>query len=428
MTTLSRRAFHTSVLAGTAVLAPTIVPRSLRGADAPSGKITLGFIGVGMMGRGHLGAFLGMNQCQVVAVSDIEPTRLAEAKKSVETRYGKDKAKGTWKGVTAYADFRDLLARKDIDAVVISTPDHWHAAQCVLAANAKKDIYCEKPLTNSIAQGRRVVQAVAKNERIFQTGSQQRSEFGGKFKQAAEYVRNGRIGKLKTVRIGVSGPARACDLKESRPPAGTDWDLWLGPAAYRGYSEVLCPKGMHKHFPAWREYREFAGGGLADMGAHHFDIAQWAMDMDGSGPVKVIPPSDEKATTGLKLVYANGVEVIHGGPSGCTFEGSEGTIYVDRGVLKPSKDDLFKTPLTDKDVRLNPSTNHRLNWLECIASRKSPICTAETGHRTSSICQLGNIGYWLGRTLTWDPARERFVDDTGADRLLDWEPRAPWRF
>jgi predicted dehydrogenase len=425
MNTMHRRNFHATVWGG---VAATVLTTSLRGADSPSNKITLGFIGMGMMGRGHLGAFLGMPQCQVVAVSDIEPTRLADAKKTVESRYSKDKAKGTWKGVMAYTDFRDLLARKDIDAVVIATPDHWHAAQCVLAAQAKKDIYCEKPLTNSIAQGRRVVEAVAKHERIFQTGSQQRSEFGGKFKQAAEYIRNGRIGKLKRVRIGVSGPARACDLKESRPPAGTDWDMWLGPAAYRGYSEVLCPVGIHKHFPAWREFREFAGGGLADMGAHHFDIAQWAMAMDHSGPVKVVPPEDEKLKTGLKFIYENGVEVIHGGPSGCTFEGTEGSIYVDRGTLKPSNPKLFETPLTDKDIRLDPSTNHRLNWLQCITSRKNPICTAETGHRTSTVCQLGNIGYWLGRPLTWDPAKERFVDDRVADRLLDWETRAPWRF
>lgn len=421
MRDLSRRSFNAAV--ATAVLAS-----GLRAADEkPSARITLGFIGVGMMGRGHLGGFLGYPDVQVVAVSDVEPTRLANAKKTVEERYTKDRAKGTWKGCAAYADFRELLARKDIDAVVIATPDHWHAVGCVLAAEAKKDIYCEKPLTNSIAHGRKVVEAVAKHERVFQTGSQQRSEFGGKFKTAAEYVRNGRIGKIKTVRVGVGGPARACDLKEARPPAGTDWDLWLGPAAYRGYSEVLCPKGMHRHFPAFRDYREYAGGGLADMGAHHFDIAQWALGMDDSGPVKVEPPEDEKATQGLKFTYANGVVMIHGGPSGCTFEGSEGTIYVDRGVLKATPEDLFKTPLGEKDVRLNPSKDHKRNWIECIRSRKPTICTAEIGHRTSTVCQLGNIGYWLGRPLTWGPKEERFKDDALANKLLSWEVRAPWK-
>jgi predicted dehydrogenase len=420
MSGITRRSFF-------AASAVALAASTLRAEEKPSGRITLGFIGLGMMGRGHLGGFLGNPAVQVVAVSDIEPTRLETAKKTVEARYTKDKAKGTWKGCAALPDFRDLLARKDIDAVVIATPDHWHAVHSVLAAEAKKDIYCEKPLTNSIDHGRRVVSAVKKHERVFQTGSQQRSEYGGKFKKAAEYVRNGRIGKIKTVRIGVGAPARACDLKESRPPAGTDWDMWLGPAAYRGYSEVLCPKGNHKHYPAFRDYREYAGGQFADMGAHHFDIAQWALGMDDSGPVKIEPPEDEKATQGLKFTYASGVVMIHGGPSGCTFEGSEGTIYVDRDVLKATPKDLFETPLGEKDVRLNPSTNHHANWIECIKSRKDTICTAEIGHRTSTVCQLGNIGYWLGRALKWDPAREQFTGDAEANKLLRWEPRAPWK-
>ena len=310
---------------------------------------------------------------------------------------------------------------------MIATPDHWHAAQCVLAVRAKKDVYCEKPLTNSIAEGRAIVEAVKKHERVFQTGSQQRSEFGQKFKKAAEYVRNGRIGKIKTVRIGVGAPARACDLKEGRPPAGTDWDMWLGPAAYRGYSDVLCPKGNHKHFPAFRDYREYAGGQLADMGAHHFDIAQWALGMDESGPAKVEPPEDEKATQGLKFTYASGVVMIHGAKSDCVFEGSEGTIIVGRGELRSTPANLFETPLGEKDVRLHPATSHHADWIECIKSRKATICPAETGHRTSSVCQLANIGYWLGRALKWDPAKERFVEDAVADKLLVREARAPWK-
>ncbi len=417
---ITRRTFF-AASAATALAAVT------RADEKPSARITLGFIGVGMMGRGHLGAFLGNPAVQVVAVSDVEPTRLASAKKTVEARYTKDKAKGTWKGCAALPDFRDLLARKDIDAVVIATPDHWHALHCVLAAQAKKDIYCEKPLTNCIDHSRKVVEAVAKHERVFQTGSQQRSEFGQRFKTAAEYVRNGRIGKVKTIRIGVGAPARACDLKESRPPAGTDWDMWLGPAPYRGYSDVLCPKGDHKHFPAFRDYREYAGGQLADMGAHHFDIAQWALGMDESGPVKIEPPEDEKATQGLKFTYASGVVMIHGGPSGSTFEGTDGTIYVDRGKLEPTPKDLFKTPLGEKDVRLHPSKDHRGDWVACIRSRKPTICPAEVGHRTSTVCQLGNIGYWLGRTLTWDPAKEQFTGDALANKLVTREVRAPWK-
>ena len=173
---------------------------------------------------------------------------------------------------------------------MIATPDHWHAIPTVLAARAGKHIYCEKPLTLTIAQGRKVADEVKKAGVVFQTGSQQRSEFGGMFRKAVEYVRSGRIGKLKTIRIGVGGPAVACDLPDQEAPAGTDWERWLGPAPKRGYNDVLCPKGVHHHFPAWRNYREFGGGGLADMGAHHFDIAQWALDMDDSGPVKIEPP------------------------------------------------------------------------------------------------------------------------------------------
>jgi predicted dehydrogenase len=271
-----------------------------------------------------------------------------------------------------------------------------------------------------------VADEAKKNGVVFQTGSQQRSEFGGKFRQAAEYVRNGRIGKIKTVRIGVGDPAIACDLPEKETPAGTDWDFWLGPAPARGYNEILCPKGVHNHFPDWRKYREYGGGGLADMGAHHFDIAQWALDMDNSGPVKIEPPEGQEKT-GLKYVYANGVEMFHGGPSGCTFEGTDGTIYVDRDKLESIPMDLFKEPLGGKDVRLYVASDHRKNWLECIQNDKATICPAEIGHRSASVCHLGNIGYRLRRTLKWDPEKERFAADDEANKLVTRAMRDPWK-
>jgi predicted dehydrogenase len=420
MHTITRRQFHVAALA-----APTVITSSIRGEQAASEKITLGFIGVGKMGFDHLGPFMNFPQVQVVAVADVVSQRRDNAKKRVEAHYSKQKTKGEYKGCTAYADFRDLLKRKDIDAVVIATPDHWHAIPCVQAAQAKKHIYCEKPLTHAIAHGRKVVEAVAKNKVVFQTGSQQRSEYGGDFHKAAEYVRNGWIGKVKTIRIGVGGPAVPCKLPAQKAPEGTDWDFWLGPAPLRPYHEDLCPKGVHNHFPAWRNYREYAGGGLSDMGAHHFDIAQWALDMDGSGPVKIEPPEGE-ATTGLKFTYANGIVMYHGGPSGCTFEGSEGTIYVDRGKLESKPTSILKTPIGEKDVHLYKATNHRGNWLECIKSGKPTICPAEVGHRTSTVCQLGNIGYWLRKALTWDPVKEQF-DDAAANKLVEREMRAPWK-
>lgn len=416
---LTRRQFTHLALA-----APAVATAALRGDDAASNKITLGFIGVGTMGRGHLRSFLGRANVQVLAVCDVVAERRDDAKKIVDAYYTKNKAKGSDAGCSAYKDFRDLLKHKGLDAVVISTPDHWHAIGCVQAAEAKKHIYCEKPLTHCIAHGRKIVDAVAKHKVVFQTGSQQRSEYRGDFRKAAEYVRNGRVGKLHTIRIGVGGPAVPCDLKGEDVPDGTDWDLWLGPAPQREYSSVLCPKGIHKHFPSWRLYREYAGGILADMGAHHFDIAQWALDMDQSGPVTIEPP--QKGNTGLKFTYANGVVMYHGGPTDCTFVGSDGTISVSRAKIGSKPETILTTPLGEKDVRLYQAKDHRANWLECIKSGKATICPAEVGHRTATICHLGNIGYWLRKKLTWDPKKERF-DDAEANKWLDRETRAPWK-
>ena len=389
----------------------------------PNDRLTLGFIGVGVMNRGHLGGFLNMKDVHVVAVCDVVRERRDDAKQRVEKKYGEGK-KGEYKGCEAYSDFRKLLDRKDIDAVVIATPDHWHTMACVLAAQAKKDIYCEKPLTHHIAEGRRIVDAVAKNNVIFQTGSQQRSEFNNHFRLAVELVRNGRIGKVKTIRIGVGGPSRPCDLPGQPVPDGTDWDFWQGPAPEREYNEILCPKGVHNHFPAWRNYREYAGGGVADMGAHHFDIAQWALDMDHSGPVEVHPP--EKGETGLRLVYANGVEMFHGGEADCVFVGEHGTIRASRGKIESDPAEIVKTPIGEKEWHCYPSNNHKRNWVECVRARKVTICPPEVGHRSATVCHLVNIGYRLRKMLRWDPVKERF-DDAEANKLLTREPRAKWK-
>ncbi len=377
------------------------------------------------MGRGHVDAFLGHREVQVVAVCDVVTERRDYSKKKVEDHYAKLKNKDGYKGCKMFNDFRELLDLKEIDAVVIATPDHWHAIPCVLAARAGKHIYCEKPLTLTLAEGRKVVQEAKQHGVVFQTGSQQRCEFGGMFRKASEYIRNGRIGKVKTVRIGVGDPAIPCDLPDQETPKGTDWDMWLGQASKRGYNEILCPKGIHRHFPAWRNYREYAGGGLADMGAHHFDIAQWALDMDNSGPVKIEPP-EGMAKQGLKFTYANGVEMFHGGPSGCTFEGSIGTIYVDRDKLESTPKIILEEPLGKKDLRLYEANDHRKNWLECIQNKKVTICPAEVGHRSASVCHLGNLGYQLRRMLKWDPVKEQFVDDEEANKLVTRAMRKPW--
>jgi predicted dehydrogenase len=422
----TRRTFLAASAAAPLVLA------TAGAARAANSKLTLGFIGVGTMGRGHLGGFLGMKEVEVVAVCDVVKERLDNAVDMVEKRYGERKKSGDWKGVKAVEDFREIINDKSIDAVVIATPDHWHTIPCVLAARAKKHIYCEKPLTHNLAEGRWLVKEVAKANIAFQTGSQQRSEFANRFRAAVEMIWNGWIGDIKTVRIGVAGPSKPCDLPTQDVPPGTNWDLWQGPAPARGYNEVLCPKGVHKHFPQWRAYREYAGGMVADMGAHHFDIAQWALKMDGSGPVEIIPPEDPKKDSGLTFVYANGVRMIHNQFEGdlkadCVFEGTEGTILVGRGQLDVRFKSGSKAGFPDKPLRVTKSSSHARNWLETIAAGKTEcICTAEIGHRSASVCHLGNMGYRLRTKLKWNPVKEEFVGNEEANKLRGRETRGEW--
>jgi predicted dehydrogenase len=421
---MTRRQF----LATSAAVAagPMILCSPTRGLAAPSERIRLGFIGTGIQSRGHLRRFLGTSDVQVVAVCDVVKERREDSKRIVEEGYAKQKERSSYKGCAAYNDFRELLAREDIDAVVIGTPDHWHAIPSIMACRAGKDVYCEKPLSLTIREGRAMVEAARKHDRVFQTGSQQRSEFGGLFRRAVELIRNGHIGEVKTVRVGVGGPAVTCDLPTEECPEGTDWNFWNGPSPERGYNQILCPKGIHNHFPAFRNYREYAGGALADMGAHHFDIAQWALGMDHSGPVKIEPP-EGIATTGLKFTYANGVVMYHGGPSGCTFEGTKGTLYVDRGKLTADPANILEATIGPDEFHVEPSDNHHRNWLDAIRSRKKPICDVEIGHRSATICELGQIGYDLRRPLEWDPVKERFVNDDDANKLLSRPLRDPWK-
>ena len=375
---VSRRQF----LGGAATLAaaPLLVPAAALGQEkkpAPSERLTLGFIGLGIQNRGHLGHFLGQKDVQVLAVCDVDTTRREDAKKRVETRYGKDKKSGAYKGCDAYNDYNDLINRKDIDALVIATPDHWHTIIALSAVKAKKDVYCEKPLTLTILEAKRLIDAVRKYDRVFQVGSQQRS--GREFLKACEYVRNGRIGKIKQVIVDVGGPSKWCDLPAEKEEPGLDWERWLGPAPKRPYNSVLSPRGINRHFPNWRLYREYSGGMMTDWGAHHFDIAQWGLGMDHSGPVEIIPPADPKAQVGVRYVYANGIEVLHGRSGGIKFIGSDGEIFVTRGRISSKPDKILLEPLDDKAVRLYKSPGHQRDWLNCVRSRKRPICDVEIG-------------------------------------------------
>lgn len=394
------------------------------GQKGPNDRITLGFIGVGTQGRGLLGNFLNHPNTQVLAVCDVDTTRREHSKKTVDEFYTIKGVK-EYKGCSVYEDFREVLARKDIDAVVIATPDHWHAFIAIAACNAGKDIYCEKPLSLTIHEARAMVNAARKNDRVFQTGSMQRSM--KEFRQACELVRNGRLGKISQVIVDVGPPSRPCDLPEEAMEPGLNWDRWLGPAPLRPYNSVLSPRGVHKHFPDWRNYREYSGGMMTDWGAHHFDIAQWGLGMDESGPVEIIPPEDPKATKGLRYIYSNGVEVLHGNSGGVLFVGSEGKILVNRGKFEATPKSIAEEPLPDNAIRLYNSYNHTKDFLDCMRSRKRPICDVEVGCRSVTVCHLGNLAYWNHRRLKWDPAKERFVGDDEANTWLDRPKRGEWQ-
>jgi len=419
----SRRSFLKQTAA--AVGLPFLIQRSAlasRGRLAPSDRITLGFIGLGKQNRWHLFRFMAFGDVQVLAVAEVDTTRREHARRKVDERYGVPKGK---KGCAAYNDFRELLARPDIDAVVIATPDHWHTIPIIEACKARKDIYCEKPLTLTIHEAKVAIEAVKKYEVVFQTGSQQRSS--PEFWLVCSLVRSGRIGKVKRVLVGVGGPSRPCDLPAEPLEPGLDWDRWLGPAPWRPYNSVLSPRGVHNHFPNWRAYREYSGGGMTDWGAHHFDIAQWGLGMDHSGPVEIIPPKDPKATSGVRYIYENGVEMIHGGPGGVTFIGTEGELFVNRGRKSSKPPSILNEPLGENDVRLYRSPGHHRDWLNCIRSRKQPICPVEVGARSVTVCHLGNLAYWHHRRLRWDPKNWRFVGDEEANTWLDRERRGPYQ-
>ena len=416
--TISRRSFLATVLSS--ATAPMFVPASVFGQNPPSERLRVGVIGTGKMAHDyHLSTLSGFKDVEILAVCDVDTTRRLHAKKYVDGKSGKS--------CDAYVDYREILARKDVDAVVIATPDHWHALPVIEACQAGKDVYCEKPLTLNIREAELCIKAVRKHGRVLQTGSQQRSSVFGPFRLACEIVRSGRLGKLKTVRVGVGGPSKWCDLPEEAAEPGLDWDRWLGPAPKRAFHSALSPRGMHNHFPAWRNYREYSGGALTDIGAHHFDIAQWALGMDESGPVEIVPPAEAEAMTGAKLVYSNGIEMFHGGKSGCTFEGSDGTLHIDRGSLTSNPESIVKEPLGEKEVRLYKSAGHHRDWVDCIRSRKRPVADVEIGARSATVCHLANLAYWHRRKLRWDPAAWRFVGDEEANGWLDAPRREPWQ-
>lgn len=431
--------------ASTAVSVPFILPSHIWAADTPpSERITMGFIGMGRQSGGLLNNFIQQDTV-VVAVCDVDKNRLADGQKRVNDFYAARPEKA---GAPCMAtkDFREIIERKDIDAVCIATPDHWHAYPTIAAINSGKDVYCEKPLTHNIHEAIEVMKAVEAHDGVLQTGSMQRSM--KEFHTACELVRNGHIGEVEKVHVNFGNPGIPCDLPEEEMEPGLDWDMWLGAAPVRAYNSVLSPRGVHRHFPRWRTYREYGGGMVTDWGAHHLDIAQWGLGMDRSGPVEIRPPAKKGDKRGATLVYANGVTVEHVGGPGVHFFGTEGEVMVNRGkfgiiqggetkykfmkredggslegaVYQARKKILGENP----DYPLYKSRQHIVDFLDCMKSRKKPITSEIEGGRTAICCHLMNQAYYNHEVIKWNPKKMEFVDGTGDPSWLTREYRGDW--
>lgn len=425
---LKRRDF---LKVGAALSAFFIVPRSVLGGKgyvSPSDKLNFGIIGTGKQSGGLIRNFINTGQVNIPAASDVYQVKLEHAIGNINKLHAEKGGKASADLVKGYKDFRELLNRKDIDAVIIASPDHWHASMSVKAAEAGKDIYCEKPLALTVYEGRAMVNAARKHNRVLQTGSMQRS--AKEFTKAVQLVRSGAIGDVKQIYVSVGGPPKRWDLEAETTPAGVDWDLWMGPNTIsRPFSHRLAPTMDADFWPDWRSYDEFGGGMMTDWGAHMFDIAQWGLNMDDSGPTEIIYPGGN-AEEGLVYRYNNGIEVIHRpvkGSNHCHFIGSEGEVKVARGKLELTPNSLNNKTFEPGEAGVYVSTNHYQDFLDAIKSRKKPICDVEVGHRTASMCTIGNISYRLRRSLKWDPSKESFVKDKEANKLLSRPMKKEWK-
>lgn len=427
---VSRRRFlKSSFVAGAALAAPTIIPNHVLGKDAPSNRISLGFIGCGKQSQHLLRAFIREQGTQVVSLCDVDSLKLQRDLRIAQDYYDENPCVGG-KGIQTTGDYRELLARNDIDAVVISTPDHWHALNVVHAAKAGKDIYCEKPLCHNINEGKVMLETVRRYNRVYQTGSMQRSD--NKFRLACELVRNGYIGDVKHVAVNIGGPPQPCDLPELPVPDYLDWEFWNGPAPSRGYHSELSPHLSNDIFPHWRSYREYGGGGMTDWGAHHFDIAQWGLGMDGWGPIKVIPP-DDKEFKYLTYVYENGTTMSRQPEyegmevNGVLFIGSAGKVMVNRGFLQTWPENLAERSMTASEINLYKSNNHYGDFLNAARNRSKPICDIAIGNSTMVVCAMGNIAYEVNRPLEFDQKTQSFVNDDEANKLMGRPMSNGWR-
>jgi len=439
---LSRRRFMTA--AGASLAVPYLVPRSVLGAAAPSNRIHVGMIGAGNQSRADLPGVMNHDDVQVLAVCDVnrgshgysrpehflgrEPVR-----DKVDQYYAKKTGSDTYKGCAAVADFREVLGRDDIDAVVVTLPDHWHALATVMACRAGKDVYCQKPMSLTVDDGRQMVKAVRQHKRILQTGSQYRSN--PVVRRVCELVRNGRIGQVKkaTAIVNTSGPGPGPDWQPMPVPDGFDYNTWLGPAPEAPYHIDRCLYRFRFHL-------DYSGGQITNTGAHSLDIVSWALGTEGTDPVEledlgaVWPPEGHLYTTAMKTAFgaklSGGIELVcrtQDPGFGARFEGTEGWIQYTYNKIEASSEAIKDSVIGADELHLPVSNNHYRNWLDSVKSRAEPIEPVEAGHRTASLCHLGNIAMRLRRKVRWNAAKETFIDDDEAVAMLRRPYRAPWR-
>ncbi|KPM49006.1 oxidoreductase [Jiulongibacter sediminis] len=448
---MNRRKFVGNTLKTTAAAfaIPTIVPSTVFGKSAPSNKIQIGQIGCGRIARGHdMPGTMQHDVARLISVCDLDRNRTVDGKKLVEDYY---KKKGTSVDVSMYDDYKEMLMNKDLDAVIISTPDHWHSQPAIEAALAGKHVYLQKPTSLTVAEGRQLSDIVHRTGKILQVGTQQRSS--PQFRYAAELVRNGRIGKIHTVKVGLPGDPGGPLAEEQPIPAGFNYDMWLGSTPEIPYSEMLVHPQKGYGRPGWLRKRQFGAGMITGWGQHHFDSAAWGMDTEYTGPISVeavaeFPKSGSWDVHGdfmVKAEYANGITMLTSGgfPNGIRYEGEDGWIFVTRGAYRATASDpipenngvksldasdpkILDSVIGKDEIHLYESNEQHGNWLDCIQSGKQPISPVEIGHRACTVCLISDIAMQLPRKLNWDPSKERFVNDDEANSMLSRPQRYPY--
>jgi myo-inositol 2-dehydrogenase / D-chiro-inositol 1-dehydrogenase len=450
---VSRRSFVKTSVIGTAgaFVAPMIVPSTVFGQQAPSNKINIGWIGTGRQGTGDVRGTLRFDTARFVAVADLDSNRAAIGKKMIEDYYNRQSGSTNAVNVKMYGDYKELLLDKSIDAVMITTPDHWHSQPAIEAALAGKDIYLEKPTSLTITEGRLLSDVVRKTKVILQVGTQQRSS--AQFRVAAELVRNGRIGKLEIVRIGLPGDPAGPAAPEMPVPKNLNYNMWLGSTPEVYYTEMrVHPQNSINDRPGWLRCEQFGAGMITGWGQHHFDSAAWGMNTELTGPISIEAVAefpkhglwDVHGDFMAKADYANGITMLTSGgyPNGIRYEGTEGWIFVTRGnyratasdpiptnnnpALSASDPKILSSVIGPNETHLYVSTSQQGNWLDCIKSRKEPISPVEIGHRACTVCLVTHISMKLGRKLQWDPEKEKFINDAEANKMLSRPQRAPY--